>query len=184
MSKAIGIKVKKAIEEHDLGMSKFFGSPTIPNSWVDKWSDGIIFFCQIRLSDIALYDKKNYLPHKGYLYVFLDIRSYPYSPLVYFYDGEPDTVLDNFNDVEPEFDHLVDDWLITFEETDEKAEGIKLFGLPTDWQYEEKPNKLLMQFDPLFEDMGFLNYIDGYMYIFFGKDKKNFSDVQLMIEYS
>lgn len=184
MSKALGIKVEKASGAHDLGASKFFGTPTVPNSWADKFSDDVIFLCQIRLSDIAKLDKENRLPHTGYLYVFLDVEVYPYSPLVYYYDGKPDTALDDFNDFEPRFAHLTDEWLMSFEEVDEEYDGTKLFGVPTDWNYGEDPLKLLMQFDPLAADMGFLSDVDGYMYLFFGKNEKDFDEIELMIERS
>ena len=53
MTKAIGIKVKKAEGEHDLGASKFFGTPTLPSGMAEAFKDTEIFFCQIRCRDIA-----------------------------------------------------------------------------------------------------------------------------------
>ena len=50
---AIGIKIHKPKGEYDLGASKFFGAPVLPAGWLDKFSDDVIFFAQIRLSDIA-----------------------------------------------------------------------------------------------------------------------------------
>ena len=85
---AIGIKIKKAYGDHDPGASKFFGAPTVPEKWLDMFSDDVIFFAQIRLSDIAKLDTENKLPHTGYLYLFLDVEMYPYQAMAYYYDGE------------------------------------------------------------------------------------------------
>ena len=72
MSRAIGMRVRRAEITDDPGVSKFFGDPTVPNAWCDNWPDDVIFFCQLRLDDIAALDKEDRLPHKGYLYIFLD----------------------------------------------------------------------------------------------------------------
>ena len=68
---AIGIKIHKPKGEYDLGASKFFGAPVLPERWLDRFSDDVIFFAQIRLTDIAHLDTENRLPHTGYLYFFL-----------------------------------------------------------------------------------------------------------------
>ena len=65
MSKAIKITAKKAPVGYDLGASKFFGTPTVPIAWDGDFYDDELFFCQIRLSDIAELDKDNKLPHTG-----------------------------------------------------------------------------------------------------------------------
>ena len=82
MTKAIGIKVKKAEGEHDLGASKFFGTPTLPSGMAEAFKDTEIFFCQIRCRDIAeaglIAENDERIPHSGYLYVFLDTAEYPY----------------------------------------------------------------------------------------------------------
>ncbi len=51
--------------------SKFFGDPVVPYGWQEMFSDDVIFFAQIKLSDIALLDTENKLHHTGYLYFFL-----------------------------------------------------------------------------------------------------------------
>lgn len=89
---AIGIKIKKADGNHDPCTSKFFGAPVLPDGWLEMFSEDIIFFGQIRLSDIAELDTENKLPHTGYLYLFLDIEMYPYQSMAYYYDGEPNVV--------------------------------------------------------------------------------------------
>ena len=71
MSKAIKIVAKKAPKEHDISESKFFGIPTVPLAWEGDFDDDELFFCQIRLSDIARLDTENRLPHTGYLYIVL-----------------------------------------------------------------------------------------------------------------
>lgn len=179
---AIGIKIKKAEGKHDPGASKFFGAPVIPKEWTDMFSDDVIFFAQIRLSDIAELDRENKLPHTGYLYLFLDIEMYPYQAFSYYYDGEPEVVIDDFNEIEPRFSHLNEDWIMTFEPADEAADGIRLFGVPSSGCESEK--ELLLQFDPLAEDTGFLDNIDGYACFFFGRGKDRIDDIRLVIDRS
>ncbi len=184
MSRAIGMRVRRAEITDDPGASKFFGDPTVPNAWCDNWPDDVIFFCQLRLDDIAALDKEDRLPHKGYLYIFLDTEMYPYTPMVYYYDGEPDTVIDGFNDSEPGFSHLTQGWLIDFCETEEDADGLKLFGNPSDWCYAEPSPKLFMQFDPLAENMGFMDNVDGFIYFFFDGDDENPVNIRMHVERS
>ena len=62
---AIGIKIKKADGDHDPCASKFFGAPVVPEEWQERFSEDVIFFAQIRLSDIAELDTENKLPHTG-----------------------------------------------------------------------------------------------------------------------
>ena len=179
---AIGIKIEKAEGEHDPGASKFFGAPTIPRAWQNRFSDDVIFFAQIRLSDIAALDTENKLPHTGYLYLFLDVEMYPYEAMAFYYDGEPDMVIDDFNEAEPQFSHLNTDWLMTFFPTDETADGTRLFGLPSSGL--ETEEELLLQFDPLAEDTEFLDNIDGYAYFFFVKDRCDIDDIRFSIDRS
>ena len=99
MGKAIKITAKKAPEGYDLGASKFFGTPTVPLSWEEDFGDDEIFFCQIRLSDIAELDCENRLPHSGYLYIFLHTEDgkYHLGADVRYHDGEPELAIDDFN---------------------------------------------------------------------------------------
>lgn len=179
---AIKIQIQKAVGEHDLGASKFFGDPVLPSAWVDMFSDDVIFFAQLRLADIAELDEENRLPHTGYMYFFIDTEMYPYQAIVYLYDGEPDTVIDGFNEVEPRFAHLDTDFLMSFEQADCDADGIKLFGTPSSGVDAE--NGLLLQFDPLAADTGFLDDIDGYAYFFFGEDERNPDEISFVIDRS
>ena len=161
---AIGIRVTKGIT--DEGGSRFFGAPAIPGEWEKDFGEDVIFFCQIRLSDIADLDTEHRLPHSGYLFIFLDTADFPYQPIVHFFNGEPDTLIDGFNDIAEEFAALTEGWEMTFSAADDDSEGIRLFGNPNGWEYGEAPPKLLMQFDPLASDMPFLSEVDGYMFIF------------------
>ncbi len=165
MSKAIKIKLTKAPAEYDLGASKFFGDPTVPSEWVDRFAEHIGFIGQIRLSDIADLDPENRLPHTGYLYFFADTEVYPFDIWVNYYDGEPDTVIDSFNENEWRFDHLTEAFLATFEECKENENCTRLFGTPS-FEHEDKA-PLLLQYDPIDNKTGFLDDIDGYAYIFF-----------------
>lgn len=186
MSKAIKITMKKADAEYDLSASKFFGDPTIPKEWYSDFYDDVIFFCQIRLSDIAALDTENNLPHTGYLYVFIDTEDghYKLRGEVRYHDGEPDMVIDDFNSEVPGYERFTQAWLMEFEEVEEDYYGTKLFGTLSDWNYVDDPPKLLMQYDPLDNDTDFLDFLDGYVYFLFGDDPKDFSAVTLREEYT
>lgn len=179
---AIGIKLKKADGNQDPCASKFFGAPAVPPEWQNMFEDDIIFFAQIRLSDIADLDTENKLPHTGYLYIFLDIEMYSYQAMAYYYDGEPTVVIDDFNEIEPQFAHLNKDWLMSFEPVCDNYDGIRLFGVPSSGY--ETDEELLLQFDPLEENIGFLDNIDGYAYFFFGKGKYRIDGIRFGIDRS
>ena len=183
---AIGIKVKKAPADHDLGASKFFGTPTVPLAWEGDFYEDEIFLCQINLADVAHLDKENRLPHTGYLYIFLhtDGGDYDLEADVRYFEGEPELAIDDFNLEVEGYEGFNDAYLMEFCEVDDGEACTRLLGLPSDWNYEDKPQKLLLQFDPLDSEMGFLDHLDGFLYFFFGKDEKNFEGVTLVEEYS
>lgn len=183
---AIGIRVKKAVGEYDLGASKFFGTPTVPCSYENDFYDDEMFFCQIRLSDIAPLDREGVLPHTGYLYVFLHTGGgdYDLSADVRYHAGEPEMAIEDFNAALDEYEDFCDAYLMEFYETDDDENCTRLFGDPSDWNYEDAPPKLLLQFDPLDSEMGFLDHLDGFVYLFFGENMRDFGSVELVEEYS
>ncbi len=183
---AIGIKVKKAPEDYDLGASKFFGSPTIPQSFENDFSDDEMFFCQIKLSDIAHLDKDNRLPHTGYLYIFLNTEDGHYSlrARVRYTEDEPEVAIDEFNSSVEGYEDFTDAFLMEFFPVDDSECCTRLFGCVSDWNYEDEPPALLLQFDPLDNDMGFLDFLDGFLYFFYGEDEGRLEDVFLTEEYS
>ena len=183
---AIGIRVKKVLGDYDLGSSKFFGTPTVPLDWEEDFYEDEIFFCQIRLRDIAELDKEDRLPHEGYLYVFLHTENgkYHLEADVRYSKDDPELAIEDFNLAVEDYEDFTDGYLMEFYETDDSADCTRLLGEPSDWNYEELPPKLLMQFDPLDSEMGFLDDLDGFLYLFFGKDEKNFGTVELKEEYS
>ena len=183
---AIGIKVKKSPANYDLGVSKFFGTPTVPLAWDGDFYDDEIFFCQIRLSDIADLDREGRLPHTGYLYIFLETEdgNYHLKPDVRYYDGEPELAIDDFNTAVEGYEQYNDAYLMEFSEADEDEICTKLFGNPSDWNYADDPPKLLLQYDPLDNEMDFLDTLDGFVYFFFGEDEKDFEKITLMEEYT
>ena len=167
---AIGIITSRMTAESDPKKSKFFGDPLVPAEWATTdWGEQI-FFCQIDLADIAASDVDRRLPHNGWLYVFLDTATYPYIPVVRYYDGDPNTVLDGFNDFDDDFEALTEPREMTFEHVPDDMDGTRLFGVPSDWNYAEEPPALFMQFDPMSDDSGFMDDVDGYVYLFYGKD--------------
>ena len=183
---AIGIKVKKAFADCEPDASKFFGTPTVPLAWEETFDEDEIFFFQIRLRDIAALDTENRLPHSGYLYVFLHTEDgeYGLEADVRYCDSEPELAIDDFNLAVEGFEQYNNAYLMEFERQDADFEGTRLFGEPSDWNYAEHAPDLLMQFDPLDNDMGFLDHIDGLFYLFFGQDPLDLSQVYLQMEYS
>ena len=135
---AIGIKVKKAPADHDLGASKFFGTPTVPIAWEGDFYEDEIFLCQINLADIAHFDKKNRLPHTGYLYIFLhtDGGDYNLEADVRYFEGEPELAIDDFNLEVGGYEKFNDSYLIEFYEVDDDEDCTRLLGIPSDWNYE------------------------------------------------
>ena len=186
MSKAIKITAKKAHKGYDIGASKFFGTPTVPFEWDGDFYEDEIFFCQIKLSDIVELDKENRLPHTGYLYIFLHTENgnYHLKPDIRYYDGEPGLAIDDFNTAVEEYEQYNDAYLMEFSEVDEDEICTKLFGNPSDWNYESDPPKLLMQYDPLDNEMKFLDTLDGFLYFFFGKDEKKLENITLWEDYT
>ena len=71
-----------------------------------------------------------------------------------------------------------------FSKADENEICTRLFGVPSDWNYADDPPKLLMQYDPLDNEMDFLDTLDGFVYLFFGKDERDFSQITLQEEYT
>ena len=71
-----------------------------------------------------------------------------------------------------------------FAQVDDDEICTKLLGNPSDWNYEEAPPKMLLQFDPLDNDMGFLSFLDGFVYFFYGDDENDLEEVYLQEEFS
>ena len=186
MSKAIKITAKKAPEGYDLGASKFFGTPTVPLEWGGDFYDDELFFCQIRLSDIAELDRESRLPHTGYLYIFLQTEGGKchLGADVRYHGGEPELAIDGFNIAVEGYGQFNEAYLMEFSEVDGDEICTRLFGEPSDWSYADEPPRLLMQYDPLDNDMGFLDTLDGFLYFFFGEDERNFEKVTLTEEYT
>ena len=183
----IKLKVKKAEGKHDLGTSKFLGRPTLPKGLAEEFDSSVLFFLQINLEEIKDLDKENLLPHTGYLYFFIDTSDdvYDLKPIVKYFDGIPEEVIDDFNSVVPGYEEYQDEYLVEFELSNEDSSGTKLFGYPSDWNYSDEPNQLLLQFDPLDSEMGIFDMLDGYLYFFFDHDNPlDFDKVILMEEYS
>ena len=153
---AIKLCAKKVEGKHDFGTSKFLGYPVLPEGWENEFDDGVLFLLQINLEEIKDLDKDNLLPHTGYLYFFLDVSDGPYNlrPIVRYFDGEPTSVIDDFNSIVTGYENFVKPYLVTFEETDDSGDGTRLFGEISSQYYEDEDRKLLFQFDPYDPDLG------------------------------
>lgn len=175
---AIALKVKKVKkgQKIDESSSKFFGSPLLPEHLRDCYLDDGVFFAQINCEEIAEFDTDNRLPHKGYLYFFLDAEMYPDDHLYMIVEHslEPPTFLaKDFNEASP-IKGLNDAFIITFEKVDSDYDGTKLLGAPSGYtdERDDYPG-LLLQYDPLDFDVPFQSSLDGYIYVFFGEDENN-----------
>ncbi len=97
--KNIYVKLNKIKEENEYtyGVSKLNGSPVFPlNFFMENELDELYFVAQINLKEINNYQE--YLPKTGYLYIFLDVSSYPYTPKVLYTNDEIKEVYDDIND--------------------------------------------------------------------------------------
>ncbi len=177
----IGVTVEKAHGNYDPGTSKFLGAPTMPEEWL---SDGTIgdddfFFCQLRFSEFCSFDKKNTIPQKGFLYIFLREDGDSYIPNVCYTDTEPDTLIDDFN---AGFDFLGDtsaEYSIDYFETESSADGTRLFA-------EEGEDIHILQYDPLDDNMPeFLSETEKIAYFTITKEELSaldFSNVRFTIK--
>lgn len=179
---AIGIKVAKAGPGSDPGASKFFGTPTVPLAWETDFAEDEIFFCQLRLEELAHLDTENRLPHTGYLYVFLHTQTLTAD--VRYSAKELELAFEDFNLAVPGYEMYGDAWQMEFYPAPEDADCTRLLGIPSDWSYPASPPALLMQYDPLDSEMGFLDTMDGFLYLFFGQDSTDLTAVTLRAEYS
>ena len=183
---AIKLTAKIADGPYDQGRSRFLGSPVLSDEIMNELDDTVMFLLQINLEEIAELDPENVLPHKGYLYFFLDTAEGEYNlkPIVKYYPGYPENVYDDFNSVVPGYEDYVDEYLIEFSKCDDYEGGNKLLGKPNDWNYQDEPKKLLFTFDPLDSDMGLFDYMDGVFYFFFEGKTNEFDKVSLKEEIS
>ncbi len=153
----IGIKVEKAHGEYDPGTSKFFGSPTMPEDWLNDGTvgDDDFFFCQLRLSEFANYDNCNLIPHKGFIYIFLAESEGSFIPNIQYCENEPDTLIDDFNAGFTEYGDIETEFSIDFFETDDASDGTRLL-------IEKDDEIILLQYDPLDDNMPeFLSETEG-----------------------
>lgn len=188
MAKAIGMKFVQPQGEYDPAQSRFFGDPAIP-AWMEaEIEEDEVFLAQIRLSDIATLDTENILPHEGWLYFFIKAEDgsawTPKQAVVRYSKGEPEVVLVDFNAESTIPDIMNETWLINFEVAEEAASGMKLLGVPFDWNYADPAPLLLLQYDPLDSPSSFLEEMDGVAYFFAGKDMEKFRDAVWHAEYS
>lgn len=188
---AIALNVRKVCynEKIDESCIKFYGNPCLPESLVDKYSMDTVLFAQIRCEDLKELDIENRLPHTGYLYFFLDAKNYPrenLSIIVDYFNEEPKYAIDDYNESSPIVEGLNVPFIIEFLKVNADYDGTKLLGRPNGYvdENDDMPG-LLLQYDPLDFDFPFLSSIDGYAYVFYGKNEKNkFSKLTFIIERS
>lgn len=142
-----GIKTEKAHGDYDPGTSKFFGSPTCPEEWLENGfiGDDDFFFCQLKIDEFKTGDIYGLLPQKGFIYFFLSEKDGKYIPNVRYTGENPETIIDDFN---AGFDFLGDtdtEYSIDFFDGEE-ADGS--FVLEKDGD-----DIILLKYDPLDDNM-------------------------------
>ncbi len=177
----IGINVEKAHGEYDPGTSKFFGSPTMPEEWLNDGTikDEDFFFCQLKVSEFKQHDKNGLAPQKGFIYFFLTFEDGIFVPNVHYSATEPDTLIDDFN---AGFDFLGDtetEYSIDYCSCDNQNDGTKIL-------VEENDELILLQYDPLDNNMpSFLADTEKIAYFTMKKEdfkKLDFSKVNFTIK--
>ena len=93
-------------------------------------------------------------------------------------------MIDEFNSVVDGFERFTEAYLMEFSRVCEDEICTRLFGIPSDWNYADEPPKLLMQYDPLDNEMDFLDSLDGFLYFFFDSDENDLTKVTLHEEYT
>ena len=168
----IGITVEKAHGEYDPGTSKFFGSPTMPEEWLEDGTigDDDFFFCQLRLSEFKNLDKNNILPESGFIYIFLTENNGDFVPNVRYCATEPDTIIDDFN---AGFDFLGDtdtEYSIDFFEAEADTDTSAIFITDND-------SITLLKYDPLDDNMPrFLSETEKIAYFTITREDLKISD--------
>ena len=173
MNTAIGIQIRKAEKSYPQTASRMLGSAKIPLEWmVNELYESDLFFCQLALADLAHLDPLGRLPHTGYLYVFLQMRSQNRAPTarVLYFDGKPDYFLFDANEDIEGYEHLTVTYAIEFSKVDADATGTKLLGVPNPRGALSDVPQLLLQFDPRESKVGFLQDLGGTLCIFFGPE--------------
>ncbi len=102
MEQGIGIKLKRRRETLDnVDSGKFLGDPVLPSGgrWDRILGEDEVFLCQLRLEELAELDSQRLLPRSGWLWFFVDMDAYPYTPRVLFAEEEPDEVQEDFNEL-------------------------------------------------------------------------------------
>ncbi len=185
----IAVKINVAAEENgcDYAHSRFMGAPLIPLSWKEKAEAGTLdiyendaFWFQVNFAELNWMDGTA-LPRQGYLYVFLNLKDYPYTIRSYYYDGSegaPSCVIDGFNEGFESYGLTQTSYPITFTCCACCEDGTKLRGIPAMGEHDGK--NLFMQYDPLDSPMAFLKEIDGYGYIFMKEG--GLADMEFVIE--
>ena len=178
----IGLTVEKAHGEYDPGTSKFLGSPTMPEEWLTDGTvgDDDFFFAQLRIAEFKGFADAALLPGKGFIYFFLSETDDGFKPNVKFFDGEPDTLIDDFN---AGFEILGDDadtdYSADFTEADDYADGTRIL-------VDDGDDIILLQYDPLDDGMPeFLAETEKLVRFRIKKDelaKLDFSNVTFSIE--
>lgn len=143
----IKIKCEKAHGDYDPGTSKFFGSPTCPEEWLENGfiGDEDFFFCQFKIEEFKKFDSENILPDKGFIYFFLSKKGEKYIPNVRYTETLPETIIDDFNEgFDFSFD-ITTEYSADFED-DENFDGTSLL-------ISREDEIVLLKYDPLDENM-------------------------------
>ncbi len=178
------------VKYRNVDISKFFGSPILPQEWYD-W--GLIgekeaFLCMLKMPEVGPYDIRYVLPSAGYLYFFLDMRDpEDIQPIVRYWPGEPECLVDDFNDWIDDGCDWKSCYAVEFASDDGREEGMKLLGDPAELPKNGLPEGqvLLFQFDTRGTAINVLQELDGVLRFYVdwqALDRRDFDNVILQIE--
>lgn len=176
----IKIISEKAHGDYDPGTSKFFGSPTCPEEWLENGfiGDDDFFFCQLKIEEFKKFDTENLLPKRGFIYFFLSKQGSEYVPNVRYTETMPETIIDDFNEG---FDFPFD---ITTEYSIDYEDDVSFDG--TSLLIPDNDDIILLKYDPLDDNMPkFLSETEKTCFFRINKEKLNnldFSAVSMIIE--
>ena len=167
-----------------MGESCLFGSPDIPEAWLEnEFTEEELFLCQVNCARLAPYDPEGYLPDHGMLYLFLDISGEEYIPYVRYWEGDGPLCRVDFNEGMSDRYDVMSEYAVGFftrmEEADENygasgVGGCKWLGFPAELPDFSLGSHFiqLFQYDPsAHPSLNFLSDRDRMVYVVMSREE-------------
>ncbi len=159
--------------------SKFLGDPVIPAE-LDADSvlgDDEVFICQLDCAQMKPLDRHDLLPREGWLWFFVDLEEYPYSPRVVYSKWGPEFVLEEYN--EEWVEDTTRAWGVTFSDKEKDDGGAVILPRVTE------DDVTLLSIDPEKTQLGLLAGAGGTVSFVLKRDEltaQDFANVRLAVE--